>query len=93
MTNFQFKCRKTKMDDSNEKNPKDSSISNVDVEMEVDATIVNKPDKIDDGNSTSTPSPKKKSNKKRKQKSMSPNSSHKKAKKDPNKPEYPKVGK
>lgn len=68
---------------------------NVDVEQAVVGTMVNKPDKDDKNSEMSTPnsSPKKKDKKKRKRKSISPDASHKKPKKDPNKPEYPKVGK
>lgn len=75
---------------------KNATPENVDVEQAVVGTMVNKPDKNDDKNSEmSTPnsSPKKKDKKKRKRKSISPDASHKKPKKDPNKPEYPKVGK
>lgn len=75
---------------------KHSMPENVDVEKVVVGTMVNKPDKNDENlESMSTPnsSPKKKDKKKRKRKSISPDASHKKPKKDPNKPEYPKVGK
>lgn len=74
---------------------KNCTPENVDVEMAVVGTMVNKPDKNDLNSEMSPPklSPKKKDKKKRKRKSISPDSSHKKTKKDPNKPEYPKVGK
>lgn len=72
---------------------KHSTPENVDVEMALVGTMVNKPDKNDENTEMSTPnsSPKKKV-KKKKHKSVSPDGSHKKPKKDPNKPEYPKVG-
>lgn len=78
-----------------EQTAKQSSLDGIDVEMEVSATVLSKPDKPDDqdGNSASTSSPTKKKAKKRKPKPVSPSLSQKKAKKDPNRPEYPKVGK
>lgn len=74
---------------------KHSMPENVDVEKAVVGTMVNKPDKKNENSEMSTPnsSPMKKDKKKRKRKSTSPDASHKKPKKDPNKPEYPKVGK
>lgn len=76
---------------------KDKSLD-VDVEMEVSASIVNKSDAMDvseksDGHNTSGTSVEKKVSKKKKIKSSPTGQSHKKMKKDPNKPEYPKVGK
>lgn len=64
-------------------------------EMEVDDAVANKSiettDKSDAPNTSST-SVDKNVAKKKKIKSSSSNQSHKKMKKDPNKPEYPKVG-
>lgn len=64
------------------------------VEMEVDESVANKSTSIEtsDGHNTSEASNDKKSAKKKKVKSSSANQSHKKVKKDPNKPEYPRVG-
>lgn len=71
-----------------------ASLENIDVEMEV--AVLSKSDKTengDDKNTTIESSTSSKAVKKRKKvKQGSPSHPHKKAKKDPNKPEYPKVG-
>lgn len=73
-----------------------TSLENIDVEMEVAATVLSKSDKTENGedkNTTIESSTSPKAVKKRKKvKQGSPSHPHKKAKKDPNKPEYPKVG-
>lgn len=70
-------------------------VENVDVEMEVAGSMVKKTDAVEmsdktDGQNTSGTSTDKKPPKKKKKSSS--NQSHKKVKKDPNKPEYPRVG-
>lgn len=66
-----------------------SSLGNIDVELNVAATVLDKSGqtKIEPDNNDTI----KKPSKKKKKKQMSPNAA-KKPKKDPNKPEYPKVG-
>lgn len=66
--------------------------ANVDVEMEISGVEINKSGSIEtsDGHNTSSTSVDKK--KRKKSKKSSSNQPHKKMKKDPNKPEYPKVG-
>lgn len=83
-----------------EKEPesKSENASGVDVELEVSVSKINKPEAMDvseksDALNTSGTSTDKKVIKKKRIKSSSSNQSHKKVKKDPNKPEYPKVGK
>lgn len=71
-----------------------AAAENVDVEMELAGSVVKKCDAIEtsdktDGHNTSGASADKKPAKKKKKSS---NQSHKKLKKDPNKPEYPRVG-
>lgn len=71
-----------------------AAAENVDVEMELAGSVVKKCDAIEtsdktDGHNTSGTSADKKPAKKKKKSS---NQSHKKLKKDPNKPEYPRVG-
>lgn len=83
-----------------EKEPESKSENalGVDIEMEESVSKINKPEAMDvseksDAPNTSGTSTDKKVIKKKRIKSSSSNQSHKKVKKDPNKPEYPKVGK
>lgn len=77
---------------------KNDKVVDMDVEMAVTGSVVKKSGANEtsgksDGHDTSGTSVEKKPSKKKKIKTSSPSSSHKKVKKDPNKPEYPKVGK
>lgn len=73
-----------------------ASLENIDVEMEVAATVLSKSDKTENGDEKNTTIESSTSSKAVKRKKVkqgsSPGHQHKKAKKDPNKPDYPKVG-